>query len=237
MCDERRTGGISQGRVDCAFVTDPLPDGVPAALSRLTQGLAAPEPLAGRDPRGGRQAAVLALVGDVDVDPYLVFIEKLATLRFHAGQMAFPGGRVEPEDANPVAAALREAEEEAGIDPNGIEVLGILPPAYILASDFDVTAVVSWWRRPHRLHAADPNEVEAVHRVRVADLVSPENRSTSVHPWGFRGPAFTIGDLYIWGFTGQLVAGLLDIAGWSVPWDTGLETEIPPRFLHGRKAP
>lgn len=209
----------------------------PSPLAQLAAGLAAPEPLLGRDPRGGRQAAVLALVGDATTDPYLVFIEKLATLRFHAGQMAFPGGGMEPTDMDAVAAALREAEEEAGIDPTGIDVLGVLPPAYVLASEFDVTAVVAWWRSPHHLHAADPNEVEAVHRIRVADLVAPANRSTSVHPWGFRGPAFTIGDLYIWGFTGQLVAGLLDLAGWAEPWDEQRESQIPPRFLHGRKAP
>lgn len=214
-----------------------MTDTLPASLARLATGLVAPEPLSGRDPRGARKAAVLALIGDAATDPYMVFIEKLATLRFHAGQIAFPGGRMEPDDPDDIAAALREAKEEAGLDPHGVAVLGVLPPAYILASDFDVTTVVGWWQTPHRLWAADPTEVEAVHRIRIADLVAPANRTTSVHPWGFRGPAFTIGDLYIWGFTGQLVAGLLDIAGWSVPWDAGVESEIPGRFLHGRKAP
>ena len=164
----------------------------------------------------------------------LVLVEKRADLRSHAGQIAFPGGGIESVDVDPVAAALREAKEEVGVDPVTVEVLGVLPAAHIPRSGFDVTSVVGWWREPARLAPVDVSEIAAVHQVPVARLLDPANRSTWVHPGGFSGPAFVLGDLYVWGFTAYLLDGTFDLLGWTVPWDTSLTSQIPPRFLSGR---
>jgi 8-oxo-dGTP pyrophosphatase MutT (NUDIX family) len=164
----------------------------------------------------------------------LVLVEKRADLRSHAGQIAFPGGGIESVDVDPVAAALREAREEVGVDPVSVEVLGVLPAAHIPRSGFDVTSVVGWWREPARLAPVDVSEIAAVHQVPVAQLLDPANRSTWVHPGGFSGPAFVLGDLYVWGFTAYLLDGLFDLLDWTVPWDASVTSEIPPRFLSER---
>jgi hypothetical protein len=76
--------------------------------------------------------------------------------------------------------------------------------------------------------------VAAVHQVPVSRLLDPANRSTWVLPGGFSGPAFVLDDLYVWGFTAYLLDGLFDLLGWTVPWDAGLTTQIPPRFFSER---
>lgn len=211
---------------------------LPPVLDQLRRGLsdgpATAALVTGRPARQGRPAAVLVLVDTRTGGPRIVFVEKSTTLRRHAGQIAFPGGAIEPEDGTVVAAALREAREEIALDSTGVSVLGCVPGAHVAASGFDVATVVGWWRSPSAIHAADPREIAGVHEIAVADLVRPDARSTAVHPWGYRGPAFAVGDLYIWGFTGHLLDGILDLAGWSVPWDVRVESQIPERFLIGR---
>jgi hypothetical protein len=113
-------------------------------------------------------------------------------------------------------------------------VLGVLPAAHIPRRGFDVTSVVGWWKAPSALHPVDVGEVAAVHQVAVDRLLDPANRSTWVHPGGFSGPAFVLGDLYVWGFTAYLLDGLFDLLEWTRPWDVGRTTTIPPRFLSER---
>ncbi|HQA30956.1 MAG TPA: CoA pyrophosphatase [Propioniciclava tarda] len=163
----------------------------------------------------------------------VVLIEKSTHLRNHAGQVAFPGGRIEPEES-PVQAALREASEEVGIEASGVEVLGELPPASVMASGFDVHTIVAWWTRPVALRPVDVGEVAAVHQVAVADLLDPANRATWVLGQTHSGPVFCVGDLFIWGLTGHLLSGLFELAGWTRPWDASRCLEIPPRFFRGR---
>lgn len=213
---------------------------VPAVLSELAVRLAEPgggaRVVRGRPGRRGRKAAVLILFAGAEraaaSDLELVLIEKSATLRKHAGQCAFPGGGVEETDASSEEAALREAREEVGIDAATVQLLGVLPPAHVAVTGYDVTPVVGWWREPHPLEIVDTVEVGAVHTVRVGDLIDPANRLTWRLPMGYQGPAFVVDDLFIWGFTAHLLDGLFELAGWAQPWDARRMELVPERFLH-----
>jgi 8-oxo-dGTP pyrophosphatase MutT (NUDIX family) len=179
----------------------------------------------------GRASAVLVLFGEGPEGPDLLLIERAATLRSHAGQPAFPGGAQDPEDDGPIAAALREAQEEVGLDPSTVEVLGILPALWLPPSGFVVHPVVAWWREPHPVDVVDFGEVAAVVRVPITELTDPENRFRVVHPSGFTGPAFQVGGLMVWGFTAGLLAGILTLAGWDRPWDSSRTQELDPETV------
>jgi 8-oxo-dGTP pyrophosphatase MutT (NUDIX family) len=194
-----------------------LPDVRPEQLSRF------PPPS-----EGGRHSAVLVLFGEGADGPDLLFIERAATLRSHAGQPAFPGGAQDDSDAGPVEAALREATEEVGLDPAGVEILGTLPDLWLPPSGFVVTPVLGWWRDPHDVGVVDRAEVAAVARVPIAELADPANRLCVTHPSGWIGPAFEVRDLLIWGFTAGLTDRLLALGGWEVAWDRTRVRELDP---------
>lgn len=189
-----------------------------------------------RPAAGGRAAAVLILIADAPSGPEILFVERAATMRTHAGQIAFPGGAADPQDRDLAATALREAQEETGVDPDGVEVLGALPAAHVAVSGFDVTAVVGWWHTPNPVDVTDPEEVAAVHTIPVAELVHPDFRAQVRHPSGYVGPAFAVRGLLIWGLTAHLVDGLLQLAGWDEPWDHTKMVPIPQRYLRDRRA-
>ena len=177
-------------------------------------------PLAQPPVRGGRASAVLVLFGGGPDDPDLLFIQRSADLRLHAGQPAFPGGVIDAADDGPVAAALREAAEEVGVDPDGVEVVGTLPELFIPRTGFRVVPVLAWWRRPCAVAPVDPAEVAAVERVAVGELADPATRVMVRGPGGFASPAFRVKGMLIWGFTAVLVDRLLALGGWERPWDT-----------------
>jgi len=139
-----------------------------------------------------RRSAVLILFGEGPQGPDVLLIEKSAHLRSHAGQPAFPGGGVDPGDDFPIGTALREAEEEAGIDPAGVRVLATLQELFLPPSDRLVVPVVAWWDDPRDVSVGDPREVARVARVPLTDLTDPGNRFRVSHPSGFVGPAFGV---------------------------------------------
>ena len=210
-------------------------DAHPAWLQPLVAALATPERVervvSVRPGAGGRAAAVLALIGAGSDGPEILFVERAASMRTHAGQIAFPGGAADPDDVDLVDTALREAEEEVGLERSGVEVLGLLPPAHVAVSGFDVTAVVGWWRRRSLVSAVDAREVASVPVVPVSVLTDPARRATVRHPLGYTGPAFEVDGHLIWGLTAHLLDGLLDLAGWQRPWDTSRRVPIPDRYL------
>jgi 8-oxo-dGTP pyrophosphatase MutT (NUDIX family) len=207
---------------------------VPAWLRSLAQSAAAmavPQPLRPPPGGGGRRAAVLILFGDGPGGPDLLLVQRSPWLRTHAGQPAFPGGAIDESDGGPVPAALREAAEEARVDPSGVEVLAVLPELFVTRSGFSVTPVLAWWRRPAPVEPGDPMEIAAVARVPVAELADPANRLTVRYPSGHGGPAFRARDMLVWGFTAMIVDRLLAIGGWERPWDAGLAEELPAEVL------
>jgi 8-oxo-dGTP pyrophosphatase MutT (NUDIX family) len=174
-----------------------------------------------------RRSAVLILFGEGPRGADVLLIEKAAHLRTHAGQPAFPGGGVDPGDDYPVGTALREAEEEAGIDPDGVRVLATLPELFLGRSDNLVVPVVGWWDDPREVSVGDPREVARVARVPLADLADPANRFRTRHPSGFVGPAFGVAGMVVWGFTAALLDAILEAAGLARPWDASDVRPLP----------
>nr|WP_188741830.1 CoA pyrophosphatase [Agromyces bauzanensis] len=185
------------------------------------------------DASTARPAAVLVLFGVLDSVPArsgghvprdldVLLLRRAATLGNHPGQIAFPGGRLEGSDAGPIAAALREAAEETGVDPDGIEPLGVLPAMPVPVSNYLVTPVPAWWTRPSEVAAVDHDESVDVFRVPVGDLLAPANRANTEHTYGgrtYRAPAFTVDGRIVWGFTAIVLSRMFDELGWSEPWD------------------
>lgn len=180
---------------------------------------------------GGRQSAVLILFGEGERGPELLLMERAGSLRSHAGQPSFPGGALDPQDgdpagAGPLRAALREAYEETGLDPRGVQIFGVLPKLYIPVSEFVVTPVLGWWREPSPVGVVDPAETARVFTVPVADLTDPRNRATVLHPSGYTGPAFTVESALVWGFTAGVIDRILHYAGWERPWDPARQVPL-----------
>ncbi|PRX05367.1 UNVERIFIED_ORG: ADP-ribose pyrophosphatase YjhB (NUDIX family) [Actinomadura viridilutea] len=179
-----------------------------------------------------RTAAVLILFGEGPHGPDILLTERAATLTNHAGQPAFPGGRIDPDDDGPVGAALREAYEEAGVEPSGVQVLVTLPELYLARSNHRVTPVAAWWREPSEIAPGHPGEVATVARVPIADLVDPANRLTVRYPGGLRmGPAFRVSGMLVWGFTAALLTQVLRAGGWERPWDADRVEDLPREVL------
>jgi 8-oxo-dGTP pyrophosphatase MutT (NUDIX family) len=209
------------------------------------------ERLVGADPQwfsrflppdeGGRESAVLMLFGPPpagahDTGEHLVLIERSHDMRSHPAQIAFPGGARDPDDADDVATALREAQEETGLDPSGVEVLAVLPSLFLPPSQFVVAPVLAWWERPSPLSVRDPAEVHDVLAVPVDHLVDPANRFTVTHPSGFVGPAFDLDHLLLWGFTAGLLSRVLELGGVAREWDETVRRPLPERYLGGRRS-
>jgi 8-oxo-dGTP pyrophosphatase MutT (NUDIX family) len=187
-------------------------------------------PPAGASPRA---ASVLILFGEGPRGAELLLLERAADMRAHPGQVAFPGGSQDETDADAVAAALREAHEETGLDPGGVDIVGVLPALWLSVTDFLVTPVIGWWRDQGQVHAVDPAETASVHVIAVDDLLDPARRGRVRHPSGYVGPAFQVGDILVWGFTALVLSGLFRGLGWERAWDPEQYFELPVAVLAG----
>jgi 8-oxo-dGTP pyrophosphatase MutT (NUDIX family) len=182
-----------------------------------------------------RRGAVLMLFGDGAAGPDVLLTERAHHMRSHPAQVSFPGGSVDPGETA-VEAALRESQEETGLDPDGVEVFAELPELWLPPSNFAVTPVLAWWRDPTEVTVVDPDEVHAIYRVPIAELIDPAHRVSVRHPSGWVGPGFVIGDdkdVVLWGFTAGVIARLFDYVEWSVPWDEGQVRDLPAHVLSG----
>ena len=199
--------------------------------SRLQHALAGVTPEQRTPPADARVGAVLVLLEQTDEGPGLVLTRRRADLRSHPGQVSFAGGRLDADETIE-QAALREAEEEIGLDAASVEMLGVGPVFYIPPSRFWVAPVVARWREPHELDC-NPWEVDEVLRVPLAQLLE-RDRWRQV-PLSLRGSSWAWqldGDL-LWGATAMVVALLLDVAveGWSEgarPEELGEELAVRP---------
>ncbi len=166
------------------------------------------------DPRRG---AVLMLFGEGPAGPDLLLTERAHHMRSHPGQVSFPGGSIDPGESA-VTAALREAEEETGLDPAGVDVFAELPELWLPPSNFAVTPVLAWWREPSPVQVMSPDEVHEVYRVPLAELTDTTHRVAVRHPTGWVGPGYLIGeakDVILWGFTAGIISRLFDFLGWT----------------------
>ena len=177
-----------------------------------------------------RDAAVLVLFsGPADASPTglpdeadLLVTVRASSLRHHSGQAAFPGGATDPEDNGPVSTALREAREETGVDTGRLRPLAVLERMFIPPSGFHVVPVLAYSPDPGPVAVVDESETAVVARVPVRAFVNPENRLMVYRAANTRrsaGPAFLLNQMLVWGFTGQVISAILDVAGWAKPWN------------------
>lgn len=203
---------------------EPLAD-VAARISRADmQGPALWEP-----PADARPSAVLVCFADGDDGPEILLTERSRNLRNHAGQVSFPGGATDETDEGPIGTALREAQEEVGIDPASVAVFGTFPELWLVPSNFSVTPVLAYWHEKHELDRS-VGEVNRILHEPIARLVDPANRFTVVHSTGWRGPAFDVGTpVPLWGFTAGVIDALLRSVGWEQPWDRSVTQTLEAR--------
>lgn len=156
-----------------------------------------------------RPAAVLVPLVERQPEPTVLLTQRTGHLAAHAGQISFPGGGVEPQDRDEVAAALRETDEEIGLPADRIDVIGRLD-SYVTRTGFRVEPVVGLIRPPFALRP-DANEVADVFEVPLSFILDPANPER--HSRWFQGRrryfyAFAYGDRYIWGATAGMLVNL-----------------------------
>lgn len=218
-------------------------DGIPAAyrhrLGADALAMIAAVNAKARITGAGRDAAVLVLfsgplsgsgvAGGLPAEADLLVTVRASTLRHHAGQAAFPGGAADPGDGGPVATALREANEETGVDVSRLQPLATMEKIFIPPSGFHVVPVLAYSPDPGPVAVVDEAETAIVARVPVGAFVNPANRLMvyrDARSRRFTGPAFLLNEMLVWGFTGQVISAMLDVAGWARPWDTADVREL-----------
>ncbi len=182
-------------------------------------------------PEGARAGAVLVLIEEAPDGLRVLLTRRRRDLRSHPGQLSFPGGRLDAGESVE-QAALREAAEEVGLDPDSVEVVGTGPVFYIPPSRFWVAPVLARWAAPHGLDE-NPWEVEEILRVPLSWLVDP--RRWRHAPLSLEGStwAWQLEDDLLWGATAVVLAVLLDTAvpdwhGETQPHELGEDRAVRP---------
>ncbi|WP_299474644.1 CoA pyrophosphatase [uncultured Roseibium sp.] len=153
-----------------------------------------------------REAAVLIGIVERSDGPSVVLTQRTGHLKSHAGQVAFPGGKIDATDNGPVEAALREADEEIGLAPKQVEPLGNLAP-YLTGSGYRVIPVVGAIRDPIAFRP-NPDEVDDVFEVPLSFLMNPANHQKLSREWQGKRRYFyamPFGERYIWGVTAGII--------------------------------
>ena len=158
-----------------------------------------------------REAAVLVAVQMIEDTPHIILTKRTAALKQHPGQVAFPGGKVDAEDADAMSAALREAEEEIGLPPGQVEVLGCLAP-HITITGFRITPVLGFVEKPIFLHP-EQSEVDEIFVVPLSFITDLDNYYMRARGYfGKPRKYYTVphGPYYIWGATARMLRGLAE---------------------------
>lgn len=153
-----------------------------------------------------RAAAVLVGIGGPEANPVVWLTKRSSALKHHPGQIAFPGGKVDPGDASIEAAALREAEEEIGLPPTDVSIIGTLPTHETVTS-FQVTPVLARVS-PGFVPVLEEGEVDEAFPVPLAHVTDPTRFSVQSRAWlGQRRHFYTVpyGPYYIWGATARML--------------------------------
>jgi 8-oxo-dGTP pyrophosphatase MutT (NUDIX family) len=181
----------------------------------LSQLLLTAEEAAAMAGRGGTDAAVLLALYGWPEDPGLIFTERRADLRRHAGEISFPGGRQDEADADLAATALREADEEIALDPAAVELSGALPPASTFVTGYRIHPFVGRVADPAELGLEpNPAEVETVLTFSLAVLRrSYEMRRLLRRGVPIHTPTYEVEGHLIWGATARILGDLLDRLG------------------------
>jgi len=158
-----------------------------------------------------RDAAVLVPVVARDPEATVILTERMPHLSAHAGQIAFPGGKIDADDVGPAAAALREAEEEIGLDRSRIEIVGYLDP-YLSRTGYRIVPVVGRIEPGYSLKI-NRGEVANVFEVPLAFLLDPANHRRASRAFLGRERYFyemPFGEHYIWGVTAGIIRALYE---------------------------
>lgn len=158
-----------------------------------------------------RAAGVLVGVMDGPDGPSVLLTKRSSKLKHHPGQIAFPGGKVEPDDLGPVQAALREAHEEVGLPPENVRVIGTMP-THETVTRFTVTPVLALIETDFT-PKPEVGEVDEVFTVPLSHVINPDRFSVEGRHWrGTRRHYFTVpyGPYYIWGATARILRALAD---------------------------
>ncbi len=186
-----------------------MPRPLTSSTDTLRSALLTPETAAAMDAHGRTEAAVLLPLYGWPENPGLVFTERRADLRRHAGEISFPGGRQDEPDEDLRATALREAEEEIGLRPSGVEMIGALPPVGTFVTSYRVHPFVGLIA-PDIEFTPQPTEVESILTVTLAELRDAHKMKRLIRRGvPIRTPTYAVGEQMIWGATARILGELL----------------------------